>query len=494
MQHPLIYEINVRWWLRELAECYGQSIHLGNVPEPELARWQDQGFTHIWLMGVWPTGPRSRQRVLNEPVPIEAWRKILADFQESDVAGSPYAVADYTVPRTLGGQTALQAFRQQLHAHDLKLLLDFVPNHVGLDHQWLTARPELFVQSEVEVPDTLPRQTPAGQRWLAHGKDPNFPAWTDTVQLDYRRADTRAAMLEVLGSVAELCDGVRCDVAMLVLNEVFARTWEKLPSQAPAVATSEFWPEAIGRVKQAHPDFLFLAEVYWDLEARLQTEGFDYTYDKRLYDRLVTLNFQQVQRHLLSVSPRFIKASAHFLENHDEARVAALLEPRENQAAALVILGLPGLRLLHDGQLSGARVRTPVQLGRRPHEPPVPGIVRLYDQLLKAIKQSAVGHGNGTVLQPREAWPGNPTCENFVTVQWQATPPTFDLVTVNLAPHRSQCYAPLSIAHLPDHNWLLRDVLGGEKHERRGDDLNSQGLYLDLPPLGAQLFHFEPVS
>jgi hypothetical protein len=124
----------------------------------------------------------------------------------------------------------------------------------------------------------------------------------------------------------------------------------------------------------------------------------------------------------------------------------------------------------------------------------VPEIVRLYGQLLKAIRHSAVGQGNGLVLQPREAWPGNPTCENFVTVQWQAQPPDFDLVAVNLAPHRSQCYAPLSLANLPDHNWSLCDVLGEERYERRGDDLSSQGLYLDLPPLGAQLFHFEPVG
>ena len=273
---------------------------------------------------------------------------------------------------------------------------------------------------------------------------------------------------------------------------MFRRTWERFPFSAPAEPTAEFWPDAIGRVKQTRPDFLFLAEVYWDLEARLQTMGFDYTYDKRLYDFLITSNFAEVQRHLASHGPRFTKASAHFLENHDEARVAAVLEPKENRAVALVILGLPGLRLLHEGQLGGARVRTPIQLGRRPQESPVPEIAQSYDQLLHVVKDSAVGQGNGIVLPPREAWPGNPTAENFVTVQWQAKPPEFDLVAVNLASHRSQCFAPLSIGNLPDHNWSLRDLLSDERHERRGDDLNTQGLYLDLPAFGAQIFHFEP--
>jgi hypothetical protein len=494
MVYPLLYEINVRWWLRELGQRCGQPIHLGNVPESELARWHDLGFTHIWLLGVWPTGPLSRKRVLSDPIQFAAWRKVLPDLKTSDVGGSPYAVAQYQVPRALGGATALNTFRQQLHAHGLKLVLDFVPNHLGLDHPWLTERPELFVQSQVEAPQTLPLQTSKGQRWLAHGKDPNFPAWTDTVQLDYRSADTRTALTEVLESVADLCDGVRCDMAMLLLNDVFARTWQKYPCLAPATTSTEFWPEAIGRVKQTHPNFIFLAEVYWGLEARLQALGFDFTYDKGLYDKLVARNPRAVQQHLLNASPRFIEASIHFLENHDEARVATLLTPRENHAAALVILGLPGARLLYDGQLAGAQVRTPVHLKRRSHEPPVPEIAQAYERLLKALKQSAVGRGKGTVLPPRQAWPGNPTAENFVTVQWQQHAPEFDLVAVNLAHHRSQCYVPLSIANLPNHNWSLMDLLGDERYERRGDDLASQGLYLDLPPLGAQLFHFTPVS
>jgi hypothetical protein len=79
-------------------------------------------------------------------------------------------------------------------------------------------------------------------------------------------------------------------------------------------------------------------------------------------------------------------------------------------------------------------------------------------------------------------------------VQWQSRAPEFDLVVVNLAPNRSQCYAPLSVEHLAAHNWEMRDLLGQESYKRSGDDLQNQGLYLDLPPHGAQLFHFGPIN
>src|SRR5262245_44784963 len=302
MDQPLAYEINTRCWLRELAaqrEGNPASASLDSVPDAEFERWRNLGFTHIWLMGVWPTGPRSRAAALADPASRLSLSDTISDCQEGDFAGSPFAVADYTVARELGGEIALQKFRKQLHAHGLRLLLDFVPNHLGLDHAWVTERPELFVQVPDPAPETFRTETKSGSRWLAHGKDPNFHAWIDTAQLDYRRADTRASMIELLQSVAMQCDGVRCDMAMLLLNEVFAKTWEKFPGAADVIQT-EFWSEAIQAVKKAHPDFLFLGEVYWDLEARLQSLGFDYTYDKRLYDDLVYRKAADVQLRLLS--------------------------------------------------------------------------------------------------------------------------------------------------------------------------------------------------
>jgi hypothetical protein len=243
----------------------------------------------------------------------------------------------------------------------------------------------------------------------------------------------------------------------------------------------------------AQPEFLFLAEVYWGLEGRLQELGFDFTYDKQLYDELFWRNAAGAQRRVLGLPPAVLARGAHFLENHDEPRIATQLSPAEHRAAALVILGLPGMRFLHDGQLTGARVRIPVQLVRRRGEPPDEAVAKTYEQLLATLQGTAVGNGEAQVLSPRPAWPENPAAQNFILVQWRTEGPAFDLAVVNLAPHRSQCYAPPTVPGLAARDWSLRDLLGAEIYERSGANLASQGLYLDLPAHGAQLFHFAPV-
>ena len=183
MSHPLLYEVNTRCWLRSLSERSGTAVTLANVPDSEFAAWRRLGFTHLWLMGVWTTGPRARAEALKPPELRRAYDEVLPGWQESDVAGSPYAIGDYEVPLALGGEAGLAGFRQRLHEDGLKLLLDFVPNHVGLDHVWVREQPELFVECSGAAQGTFAQETRAGVRWLAHGRDPYFAPWTDTVQI-----------------------------------------------------------------------------------------------------------------------------------------------------------------------------------------------------------------------------------------------------------------------------------------------------------------------
>lgn len=491
MGHPLLYEINTRCWLNDLSARQQKPVTLSSIPDSIFSEWQRLGLTHIWLMGVWTTGPRARELALREPNLVTAYDRVLPGWRDEDVAGSPYSIADYRVPDALGGEAGLEVFREQLRKRGMKLILDFVPNHLGIDHSWLTERPGLFVQSPKQTHGTFAQPASGGVRWIANGKDPYFAPWTDVAQLEYRRQETRDAMRDLLCTVAARCDGVRCDMAMLLLNEVFARTWAHLPC-AGETPTSEFWAGAIAAVKAAHPDFIFMAEVYWGLEAALQSLGFDYTYDKQLYDDLIWRNYMGAQRRLLESSARFVESSVHFLENHDEDRAGAKFSHDEHRAAALVVLGLPGMRLLYEGQLTGAKSRLPVQLGRWPTEPMDREVAQIYETLLSILPHSAAGRGAAKLLLPRSAWFGNPTDHNFVLVQWQAQPDQFELVVVNLAPHRSQCFAPIEIAGLAEHHWRMSDLLGPEHYIRVGSDLAKQGVYLDLPAHGAQLFHFEP--
>jgi hypothetical protein len=408
-QFPLVYEINTRSWLHDLSA--GRSpVLLQNVPDDQFTEWTRLGFTHLWLMGVWECGP-----LLAEDTP--------------DAVPSPYAITRYRVPDTLGGNSGLARFRRCLHAHGLKLLLDFVPNHTSGIHPWVRSHPERYIHS----PASRSEFFAAAGHWIAHGKDPWFPAWTDTAQLEYRNPETRAAMIRELTAIAGQCDGVRCDMSMLLLNDVFASTWNDFPSPHAAPQT-QFWSEAIDRVRQSHPDFLFLAEAYWDREQDLLNLGFDYAYDKRIYDYLIARNPRALIEHLRSKGPQFLARTTHFLENHDEPRIASILKSLEYRPASLLTLALPGMRLLHEGQLTGATIRASVHRTRRPVEPVQPAIHDWHEQLLTALKDSAVGLGAFEVLPD--------TGENVIGIRWQNRPGKYDLALINLGSTAQQFILP----------------------------------------------------
>ena len=491
MPSPLLYEINTRCWLREFSERAHRRMTLADVPDSELAAWVRRGFTHIWLMGVWTSGPHARARAWASPQQREAYTQTLPDWKDADVVGSPYAVAEYVVSPPLGGDEALARFRERLHSRGLRLLLDFVPNHLGLDHPWVRGRPELFVQSTRPMDGTFEQETLTGNRFLAHGRDPNFPPWTDTVQLDYRNPEARAALLQVLHRVAQRCDGVRCDMAMLLLQDVFERTWSQFPGKP---LPDEFWAEAIAAIKLEQPEFLFLAESYWGLEGRLQALGFDYTYDKAVYDGLVARDPAAVQRHLAQTPIECLARGAHFLENHDEPRIASLLSLAEHRAAALLILGLPGMRFLHEGQLEGATRRVPVQLVRRPEEPVQPEVVRMYEGMLAALASSRVGQGRGELVKLRKAGEGeNSVQPDIVLIRWQNPEPGFDLVAVNLAAHASDGWVP-SDALKSAAAWVVKDRFGTAE-DREGEITSREGkLHVRLPPHGAKVVQLLPAS
>lgn len=482
---PLLLEVYVRQWLSDLAAHSGRPVDLASVPDDELDGWHARGFTHVWLMGVWTTGAASRRESLDVPDLRRAYDEALPGWTEQDVCGSPYAIATYEVPAALGGDAGLASLRARLASRGMRLVLDFVPNHTALDHRLARLRPELFVTADGPVDGAVE----VGGRWLRHGKDPNYPGWTDTLQLDYRRAATRRAMTATLLWVADRCDGVRCDMAMLVLSDVFARTWAHAPPTEREPGP-EFWEAAIGAVRARHPEFLFMAEAYWGLEGRLCELGFDVAYDKHLTDLLHRGDWGVAQH--LSALGAANAARAHFLENHDEPRAAVAL-PRERQrAAALLVLSLPGVRFVHDGQREGRRVFARIQLARRAPEPVDRDAVQMWDGLLRAIADARVGDGTWTLVRATPAWHDDPTHRAFVLVSWHRPddPSRFALAVVSLSSGRARTWARLDVPGLAGHDWALDDLLSDERYVRAGDELASRGLYLDVQPHAAQLFVF----
>ena len=222
-QKPVIYEINTWVWLRQLSHKYQREISLATVPTPELDSLADWGFDAVWLMGVWHRGPATRRSALNY---LHEYRGALPDISEADVPGSAFAIADYRVDARLGGRDGLAALRRRLAQRDIKLLLDFVPNHVATDHAWTRERPEFFIQGSAADLEKSPDDflAPDGQTTvIARGRDPYFPAWIDTAQLNAFAPGLRRAWIETLIDIGRQCDGLRCDMAMLMMNDVSPR-------------------------------------------------------------------------------------------------------------------------------------------------------------------------------------------------------------------------------------------------------------------------------
>jgi glycosidase len=314
---------------------------------------------------------------------------------------------------------------------------------------------------------------------LAHGRDPYFDGWPDTLQLNYANPDTQDAMIGELTRIAGQCDGVRCDMAMLVLPDVFERTWGR---RAPL-----FWPRATEEVRRRHPGFTFMAEVYWDLEWTLQQQGFDYAYDKRLYDRLRDRHARPVREHF-HAGLDYQDKLARFLENHDEPRAAATFPPDIHRAAAVITFLSPGLRFFHQGQFEGRHKRISPHLGRGPDEPADETIKQFYEQLLTILKQPALRDGTWQVLECTPAWDGNWTHDCFVAFAWHGAREQRLVVAVNFAPHQSQCHLRLPFADMGGRQWRLVDQLDGRSFDWRGNDLAGRGLYLDQAPWQASVF------
>jgi hypothetical protein len=484
IRYPLLYQINTRAWLSELSSDLGRRATLDDVPDAALDRLAQAGFDWIWFLSVWQTGLAAQRVSRSNPEWRKEFQETLPDLREEDIPGSGFAITGYTVHANLGGDAALARLRERLKKRGLNLMLDFVPNHMGLDHPWVEDHPEYFIRgTELDLARAPQNYTwvkrKGGDLLLAYGRDPYFSGWPDTLQLDYANPATQEAMIGELLKIADQCDGVRCDMAMLVLPDVFERTWGQ---RAPL-----FWPTATERVRKRVPGFLFMAEVYWDLEWTLQQQGFDCTYDKRLYDRLRERHARPVREHF-HAGLDYQDKLARFLENHDEPRAAATFPADVHKAAAAITFLSPGLRFFHEGQFQGRMKRISPHLCRRPDELVDADLAKFYDRLLAVLRLPLVREGRWRLLECNPAWDGNWTWDCFVVFAWEGSGEERLLAAVNYAPNQSQCYVRLPFADLGNRQWRLQDLLGDASYDRAGDDLQGRGLYLDVASWQACVF------
>lgn len=479
---PIIYEVNTWAWLHQLSRRYKRPISLRDIPAGEWDALSDAGFDALWLMGVWERSPAGA-RIARELSGLgDDYRKALPDFCPEDVVGSPYCVRRYVVDEHLGGPEGLAAAREMLAKRGVKLILDFVPNHTAIDHPWVSEHPEYFIRGTGKDLKGSPEAFfKSGRVVFACGRDPFFPPWRDTAQLNAFAQGLRRAHLDTLLRIAGQCDGVRCDMAMLLVGDVFEKTWGRRAGKRPR---ADYWMEVIPAVRKAFPDFLFIAEVYWDLEAELIRQGFDYCYDKKLYDLLVEGNTGGIRDHL-GADPHEQQRLLRFLENHDEPRASAAFARRKLLAAAVAFATLPGAKLFHQGQLEGRRIKAPVQLGRWAAEAVDGEMLSFYGKLIKTIRAPAFLEGDWRLCE-RDGWPDNPSFENLLAWCLRKDEERY-LVVINYSETRSQGRVLLPWRDLDGRNWSMQDLFSGSMYERCGGEMIDPGLFVDLGPWG---FHF----
>lgn len=484
-KRPTIFEINTAVWLRRLGAEEGRGpLRLDEVPASAWDRLGSLGIDAVWLMGVGQRSALGRELALADPGRMAAMRDAVPDLRDEDAIGSPYCVREYVVDERFGGNEALAVAREELARRGLGLLLGFIPNHVAPDHAWLAERPELLIrgtehdlladpESFIETPDGI----------FARGRDPFFPAWPDVVQVNGFSPALREAHVEILSMMAERCDGVRCDMAMLMCTDIFARTWGE---RAGVIPDNEYWVEIIGAVKAQRPDFTFIAEAYWDTERRLQEQGFDYCYDKLLYDYLLDDDAEAARAHLRA-GVGYQDKLLRFVENHDEPRATTAFGPDRARVAAVVTSMLPGARLFHDGQFDGLRTHVPVFLNRGPVEPADPDTQEFYRRLLGAIADSGLRDAAWSIAEV-SGWPDNDSQRNLVAWQWWGEAGSY-VVVANLTAESAQARVHLT-GDWARRDWSLDDPINDQHFNRSGDELAQDGLYVDLAPWQFHFFAF----
>ncbi len=483
--HPHLYEINTWVWLESLSRRDGRKLSLADVPDRDWDELARLGFDLVWLMGVWERSVIGRKIAQTESSLFPEYDHALPGWTPDQVVGSPYSIRNYSPDPRIGTWDDLAAVREKLHARKIGLILDFVPNHTGLDHPWVADHPEYYIQGTEQQfrdsPSDFYRIERSGAEPLivALARDPYFPPWQDLAQLNVFDPGARAALLGGIRKIAQHCDGIRCDMSMLMLTEVFSKTWSNFLTGSPAPAR-EFWTEATA----AAPGLIFMAEVYWGMEGRLQELGFDFTYCKGFYDLLRNGQPRDGRAHFTAAMD-YQKRAVHFLENHDEERSAAVFGAEKLPAVASLLATAPGLRFYFQGQFEGRKIRLPIQLSAAADEPADLLTTVFYEKILQISNHPVFHEGEWKLIPIRDA--GDSTSGNLIVYEWRSKA-TWKLIAVNLAACISQGSAQIPGEITSSNQYTLRDELTGSKYQWHGSDIARDGLYVRVNPYSAQIF------
>jgi len=483
-----IYEINTRLWLKALSIKHRRKINLNNIPEQEIENIRKLGFDSVWLMGIWMHSEKGKEIAYHDDELRRTFLSILPDLKQEDISSSPYAIPGYKPDPILTSEFGLLRFKKRLNSKGINLILDFVPNHVAIDHPWVKTNPDYFIrgtQDEWLNNEDLFFSLDEGNTVIAYGKDPYFPSWSDVAQLNYYNPELRSAMAKELSRISKYCDGLRCDMAMLILKDIQKKIWnEKVFNNGKYnEPKDEFWQSAINEVKKINKSFIFIAEVYWKMEKELINLGFDYVYDKECYDILKKGEAGDVRKNLLE-NGVLTNKRLRFIENHDEDRVLKAFGKEKSKAAAGIICFAKGARLFYQGQLKGSKIKLPVQMIKWPEEEIDKETADFYDKFLVNLKEINEQDDVWILLNAASAWYNNFSHKNIFAFFNEK----FYLAVINYSETPSQGYLKLQLPKDVSKSLIFKNILGDEEYQRDTEKIVTSGLYLDLPAFKFQLF------
>lgn len=381
-------------WLDQLSKRYGRHIcRLDQVPDEELDKLADWGFTGLWLIGLWRRSPASRT--------------IKQRMGNPEAEASAYSLHDYVINEDLGGEEAFNDLRHRAGERGIRMAGDMVPNHMGIDSNWVVERPGLFVQTpeppypgycfagedicgdprvELRLEDGYWNHSDAAvvfkrvdaatgeTSYIYHGNDGTSMPWNDTAQLDFLKLEVREAVVQAVLHVARRFSIIRFDAAMTLAKKHFQRLWYPAPGDAGAVPSRvehgmskeefnahfplEFWREVVDRVAEEAPDTLLLAEAFWLMEGYfVRTLGMHRVYNSAFMNMLKmeeNEKFRETVRNVLEFSPEVLKRFVNFMNNPDERTAVEQFGKGDKYiGVAIMMVTLPGLPMFGHGQVEG---------------------------------------------------------------------------------------------------------------------------------------------
>lgn len=499
--HHGLMLLNTRHFMHEQKEERGEDFTIDKVSQKE---WQDtlKGYDTVWFMGIYEPSPSGQQLAKKYSYQYEG---VYPDLNpEEDVVASPFAIPEYKPnPLIVPDWESWDTMVDKVHGLGKKVMVDFVPNHTAVDHPWAKEHPEYYIQGSQSQYDANPQMyvpvtAEDGKKYyLAHGKDPNYPEWADTLQLNYAEDEVQDVMKNTLLELTKHADGVRCDMAMLPNAGTFLRTWSTHLSedQQQYIRENDFWGKTIPDVKEAakkqgKDDFTFMAEAYWDKEKLGDT--FDYIYNKELYDHLKGYMysgsdkgvFDEIKSHvsyLLGAKERKYH-DANFVENHDEEPALAVFGESSKAMAALTGILPDSVFLVNDGQPRGRVMRPPMQVNRPPtDEPGNPDMEAFYDRLMQLKQTKLFQDGEYTVLNPE-------TADNILAIQVEdkEKPGTKAVVCINMDGRKDRSVGVIDEIGKGQNVDVFDLTYGG--FVDNADTTHERGMYVELAPWETQVF------